>query len=68
MDNDVTKLVDFHDNDDECLPITKCVCGAKFVPWQFVIGIYPDTPYRCPQCNRGFYFSLEIRVYEVSAG
>ena len=63
---DVTNLVDFSGNDDECLPITKCVCGATFCAWEFIISIYSDTPYRCPKCDRGLYFSLGIRVYEIN--
>ena len=63
---DVTDLVDFQNNDDECLPITKCVCGTVFAPWQFIISIYEDSPYKCPECGRGLYFRLGIRVFEVT--
>ena len=62
---DVTKLVDFGGNDGECLPITKCVCGECFVPWEFFISICADDAYKCPSCGRGLYFSLAISVYEV---
>ena len=62
---DVTNLVDFTNNDDECLSITECVCGAKFTPWKFFISIYPDSAYECPNCHRKFYFSFSIRIYEV---
>ena len=65
MHKDVTNLVDFHNNDDECLPITKCVCGAKFTPWDFFISIYDDDPYRCPLCGKKLFFRLDIRVFEV---
>lgn len=63
---DVTHLVAFHNNDDEFLPITKCVCGARFEPWDFTISIYSDNPHRCPSCNRALFFSFSISVYEVS--
>jgi hypothetical protein len=62
---DVTDLVWFSNNDDELLPITQCVCGAKYVTWDFVISIYPEDAYECPACHRKLYFSLGITVYEV---
>ncbi|GAH10675.1 unnamed protein product [marine sediment metagenome] len=65
MNIDVTDKVDFQGNDDECLPITKCVCGEKFEPWRFMISIYKDDPYACPACGRRLFFSMGIRVYEV---
>jgi hypothetical protein len=66
MDKDVTELVEFNFNDDELLPITRCVCGKKFKSWTFNISIYRDAPllYHCPSCGRGLYFSLAIRVFE----
>ena len=68
MDKDVTNLVDFSGNDGELLPITKCVCGEKFVAWNFSISIYRENAYSCPKCNRKLYLSLAIRVYEVVDG
>jgi hypothetical protein len=61
----VTKKVDFENNDDECLPITKCACGVKFSAWSFYISIYEDDPAVCPICGRKFYFRNGIQVYEV---
>jgi hypothetical protein len=61
----VTKEVEFENNDDECLPITKCACGAKFPAWHFYISIYDDDPTICPVCGRKFYFRNAIQVYEV---
>ena len=66
-DRDVTDQVGFGNNDDECLPITKCVCGATFPAWEFFISIYDDEPYKCPECGLGLYFSLRIRVYAKEA-
>ena len=63
---DVTSQVEFGNNDDECLPITKCVCGAVFMPWEFIISIYSDDAYECPKCQRKFYFSCSIRIYQVT--
>lgn len=65
-DKDITKQVDFQLNDDEHLPITKCVCGVKFNPWDFIISIYHDTASGCPRCKRRLYFRTEITVYEVA--
>ena len=62
---DVTNQVDFQNNDDECLPITKCVCGAKFDPWAFIIDVYEDDPANCPLCGRLRFFRLNIAGYEV---
>lgn len=61
----VTKKVDFDNNDDESLPVTKCACGAKFEAWKFIISIYDDDPKVCPVCGRKFYFRNGIQVYEV---
>ncbi len=66
-DRDVTELVNHGSNDDECLPLTKCVCGAEFPVWSFFISIYRETPYHCPKCGRGLYFTCEIRIYEAVA-
>lgn len=62
---DVTTLVDFENSDDEFLPLTKCVCGAKFSAWDFVLSIYADAPKSCPECGRKFYFRNAIRVFQV---
>lgn len=66
MDKDVTALVDFNNNDDECLPIRQCVCGEKFDAWKFIISIYRDDAYACPNCGRKLYFAPGIKVYEVT--
>ena len=63
-DKDITSLVDFYGNDDECLPIIKCVCGQEFKAWTFNISIYRDTPTECPNCKRKLYFKMGIRVFE----
>jgi hypothetical protein len=66
MDKDVTAQVDFGLNDDEILPLTKCVCGAKWSMWGGpYLSIYRDTPYGCPECGRKMYFRISIRVFEV---
>lgn len=62
---DITKDVDFQFNDDEALPLTKCVCGMKFYPWKFVISIYEDNPTPCPNCGRKLFWQPSIRVFEV---
>lgn len=65
---DITEKVEFSRGDiydGEALPIRRCVCGAKFDGWEFIISIYPDIPHTCPVCNRKLYFVSVIRVYEV---
>lgn len=51
--------------DDEILPVTRCVCGAKYRPWEFVISIYDDAPTEMPCCGRKVYFRQEIEIVEV---
>ena len=63
--DDVTEFVEFENNDDEVLPITKCLCGTIFHPWKFIISIYPDWAKACPNCGRKFYFENAIRVFQV---
>lgn len=63
---DVTKQVDFADVDGEDLPLTKCVCGAKFPTWEEVLGVYDDRPWLCPSCGVNLVFSNDIRVYKLS--
>jgi hypothetical protein len=62
---DVTNQVNFQLNDDECLPLTKCVCGEYFEPWKQIIPISPDNPWECPRCHSKLYWSTAIRVYEL---
>lgn len=65
-DLDVTDKVSFGNNDDESLPLTKCVCGQKFDEWEFIISIYPkDEAYACPNCKRRLYFRNTIRVFQA---
>lgn len=65
-DRDVTALVEFGNNDDEFLPMLKCVCGAKYTLWDWSISIYREIEEGCPSCGRKLYFRNAIRVYEVS--
>ncbi len=62
---DVTAQTASGFNDDESLPITKCVCGAKFEYWDFFVGLGEDSAAECPKCGRKLCFSVDIRIYEV---
>ncbi|MEE9356490.1 MAG: hypothetical protein V3U75_12945 [Methylococcaceae bacterium] len=62
---DITTSVSFGNNDDEHLPITKCICGKEFGLWDLSISIYEDEPTPCPGCGRKLIFANEIKVYEV---
>lgn len=64
--HDITHLVEFYDNDGESLPLTKCACGLRFDPWDFILNPDPDHPKKCFGCGRSLYFSLNIRVFEVT--
>lgn len=63
---DVTHQVSFGEVDAESLPLTQCICGAKWQPWEGpVLSIYeqPDAA-TCPECHRQFFFRNSIRVYQ----
>ena len=62
---DVTELVDFGNPDDECLPITKCICGQDYSMWSETLSIYKEDPWQCSQCGRKYYFGNRVKVYMV---
>ena len=62
---DVTDKVDFQNPDDESLPLTRCVCGASFAPWEQIISIYGDLPWECPKCAAKLVFRNAVRIYQV---
>ena len=62
---DITDKVDFGDNDGDYIPITKCICGKKFIPWDFFITTDENDPRKCPNCQRKLLFTINIKVYEV---
>jgi hypothetical protein len=62
---DITPFVEFGLNDDENLPLTRCICGATFAPWEFIISIYRGVANPCPQCKRKLCFGVTISVFEV---
>lgn len=64
MDKDITMQVSFGDNDGETLPLYRCVCGKEFKPWNAILGIYREYPFKC-DCGRELFFKNEITVYEV---
>ena len=64
MDIDITDKCEYYDNDGELLSLTKCACGRKFEPWDFIIGIYRDSPVVC-ECGRKLYFANNNTIYEV---
>jgi predicted SprT family Zn-dependent metalloprotease len=66
MDIDVTDLVSFGNNDDEVLPLTKCVCGKEFESWRKIISIYREHAGECSNCHRKLYFKNRIRIYEIN--
>lgn len=63
---DITDQVEFIRNDNEMLPITKCICGHQFAPWDFFISIYPNMPDECPECGVKLFFGVRIRVYKIN--
>lgn len=64
MTRDVTKLVRVGPIDDENIPMTQCVCGNTYQPWEGPILNY-DSPVECPACLRKFIFQVHVKVLEV---
>jgi DNA-directed RNA polymerase subunit RPC12/RpoP len=62
---DVTGKVEYGLNDDECLPLLKCVCGKEFKSWDFVLPVYSDDPAECPDCGAKLFFQLSIKVFQI---
>ena len=60
---DVTEVVEFELNDGECLPLTKCVCGCTYSPWDLILDM--GVARTMPCCGRRLYFSTSIQVSEV---
>lgn len=63
---DVTDKVSFGEVDDEISYITKCICGKTFQRWDFTILLLDQNSQSCPNCNRKFYFSNKVTIYEVA--
>ncbi len=62
---DITNRIEFDNNEDEYLPITKCICGNTFNGWDFMISIYTRDPYKCSKCGSKLYFENKITVYKI---
>ena len=64
---DVTKDVEFGDNDGEWLPLDVCVCGERFNKdgGCLGLGIYENMPAVCPKCGRKFIFDVKITIYQI---
>ena len=62
---DVTNKIEFDNLTDGYLPITKCLCGQEFDDWNFLISIYSDFPYECPNCGVKLYYENKIKIFQV---
>ncbi len=62
---DVTDNFEFDLNDDENLPVTRCICGQRYALWEFQLNYGKDSISECETCHRKFYFVTSIRIYEV---
>ena len=63
-DIDITKDTHWDSPDDECLPLTRCKCGEKFEPWDFILGVERDYAQECPNCKRKLYWGGRVWVFE----
>lgn len=64
-ENDITSQVTVYDYNDDLVSISKCVCGHRFKPWEFILWADKDNPKQCPKCNKRMYCSIQVRVYEA---
>ena len=63
-DTDITTQVTIHSHEDEIASVGKCICGAEFHPWVFVIT-NRKQPRACPECGRRLYCVISVKVFEV---
>ena len=63
---DITDKVQFEfgEIDGELLPLTRCVCGEKWI----TLGIDKEVPDICPSCGRRMIFTNKITVFELEEG
>ncbi len=66
MITDVTDKMLFDLNDEEGLPVIKCICGKEFKRWEFIIHNDSTDLIECPGCDRKFYFINTIKIFEVT--
>jgi len=64
MRHDVTRKVQTLETLDT-LCVTKCVCGATFEPWQFIITHHRIGASQCPACQRRLHYAGSRHIYEV---
>lgn len=68
-DKDITEFVEFGLPDGDILPIDKCACGTRYLPWDFLIGMNydPRRLHMCRKCGRKMYFEMTIKIFEASS-
>lgn len=62
-DKDITAQVGFGDNDGDCLPLTRCICGKRYQHWDFILHADREESKKC-DCGRELYFRFTIQVLE----
>ena len=64
---DVTAEVRTGEIDGEMLPVTRCLCGAEWHPWEGpILHTGAENPYECPECHVKLYFTNQITVYALA--
>jgi len=62
----ITSEVEFGFSDDEYLPITRCLCGAEFEPYEQWISIYESSPWECSECGAEMVWEFKPNVYLIT--
>ena len=63
---DITSKVSIGSIDGNKLSVARCVCGARFDFWDYVIGAHAESAKPCPACGRRLYFTVVLKIYEVA--
>lgn len=62
---DVTPEIVYGKQAEHTVCLIKCICGAEFSEWGFLLSEETENYCKCPSCNRMFYFQRMVRVYEL---
>jgi hypothetical protein len=67
-DRDVTSVVSIGDVDGTAVPLLRCLCGKPYPYWTYMLTTDRARARECVACQRRFYVSIAVRVFEISDG